>query len=76
MSILNFKVILVCPVQACRPGESGTNEKANILEFNIDTARLELRYGNGEAIGIYTPGVDGMHLQVHPNHGNFLPFMI
>jgi hypothetical protein len=45
-------------------------------EFNIDTARLELRYGNGEAIGIYTPGVDGMHLQVHPNHGNFLPFMI
>ena len=27
-------------------------------EFNIDTACVELRYADGEAISIYTPGVD------------------
>lgn len=27
-------------------------------EFNIDTACVELRYADGEAMSIYTPGVD------------------
>mgnify|MGYP006949037138 CR=1 FL=1 len=27
-------------------------------KFNIDTACVELRYADGEAISIYTPGVD------------------
>ncbi len=27
-------------------------------EFNIDTACVELRYADGEAISIYTPGIE------------------
>lgn len=27
-------------------------------EFNIDTACVELRYADGETLGIYTPGIE------------------
>lgn len=27
-------------------------------EFNIDTACVELRYADGEALGLYTPGIE------------------
>lgn len=62
IGIPKSNLILVCVL--VRPALLAGREKGEQMrkliscEFNIDTACVELRYADGEAISIYTPGVD------------------
>lgn len=50
--------ILVRPALLAGREKGKRMRKLVSCEFNIDTACVELRYADGEAISIYTPGVD------------------
>lgn len=50
--------ILVRPALLAGREKVGKIRKLISCEFNIDTACVELRYTDGEALSIYTPGVE------------------
>lgn len=50
--------ILVRPALLAGREKGGTMRKLVSCEFNIDTACVELRYADGEAISIYAPGIE------------------
>jgi len=50
--------ILVRPASLAGREKGGTMRKLVSCEFNIDTACVELRYADGEAISIYVPGIE------------------
>ena len=51
-------MILVRPALLAGREKGGTMRKLVSCEFNIDTACVELRYADGEAISIYVPGIE------------------
>ena len=50
--------ILVRPALLAGREKGVTMRKLVSCEFNIDTACVELRYADGEAISIYAPGIE------------------
>ena len=50
--------ILVRPALLAGREKVGKIRKLISCEFNIDTACVELRYTDGEALSIYTPGIE------------------